>query len=128
MSTQYKDLCLVPEVVLLSLGSCDECIHFGKKESTSQPSSNTESSADASFLPELIKKLIGGQVYRKRQNSNNSLPPEGRFNLSLGHFPVLLPARSHCKVHMQRVDTQYACSVCYITMCPYPSFERFHTL
>ena len=43
------------------------------------------------FRQELVNNLIGGRVYRKRQNSSQSLPAEGRFNLSLGHFPVLLP-------------------------------------
>ena len=80
------------------------------------------------FRRELITKVIGGLVYRRQQQSNQSLPDERRFDLSLGHFPVLMPTRSHCKVHMQRVDTQYACSVCYIRMCPAPCFQRFHTL
>ena len=80
------------------------------------------------FRRELITKLIGGRVYRRQQQSNQCLPDERRFDLSLGHFPVLMPTRSHCKVHMQHVDTQYACSVCYIRMCPAPCFQRFHTL
>ena len=80
------------------------------------------------FRWELIQKLIGGSVYRRKQQNNRSLPDEGRFNLSLGHFPVSMPTRSHCKVHMQRVDTQYVCSVCHIRMCPAPCFQRFHTL
>lgn len=60
---------------------------------------------------ELISNIIGGRVYRKRQNSTQSLPAERRLNLSLGHFKVLIPTSSHCKLHMQRVDTQYVCSV-----------------
>ena len=81
------------------------------------------------FRRELIDKLIGGRVDRKRTLENQ--PPaagEKRFNLQLGHFPVLLPSRSHCKVHMQRVDTAYASSVCNIRICPAPCFQRFHTL
>jgi len=52
------------------------------------------------FCQELIEKLIGGRVYRRKQQNNPPLPDEGRFNLSLGHFPVSMPTRSHCKVHM----------------------------
>ena len=29
---------------------------------------------------------------------------------------------------VRSVDTQYACSVCHIRMCPAPCFQRFHTL
>jgi len=77
------------------------------------------------FRLELVEKLIGGRVYRKRQQQNQPQPgaEEKRFNLQLGHFPVILPSRSHCKVHMQRVDTAYACSVCNVRMCPAPCFQ-----
>jgi len=93
------------------------------------PSVTTKSRNMLVFRRELTDKPIGGRVYRKRTLENQ--PPaagEKRSNLQLGHFPVLLQSRSHCKVHMQRVDTAYACSVCNIWMCPVPRFQRFYTL
>ena len=100
-----------------------------RKSPHHNPPVTTKSRRMLVFRRELVDKLIGGRVYRKRTLENQ--PPaagEKRFNLQLGNFPVLLPSRSHCKVHMQRVDTAYACSVCNIRMCPAPCFQRFHTL
>lgn len=119
---------MVHEVVLLFSVAIMNAYHLQRRSPHHNPPATQKAQRMLPFRQELIKKLIGGRVYRRKQQNNRSLPDEGRFNFSLGHFLVSMPTRSYCKVHMQRVDTQYACSVCYIGMCPAPCFERFHTL
>ena len=44
------------------------------------------------------------------------------------HYPVETETRRDCKVHIQRVGTSYQCGICHVNMCPYPCFQRYHTL
>ena len=68
------------------------------------------------FCRELIKKLIGGRFYRRKQQNNpQSLPDEG-FNLSLGHFPVTMPtdptAKCICSVLIPNMHVLFATLEC----------------
>ena len=70
-----------------------------RKSPHHNPPVTTKSHRMLVFRRELIDKLIGRRVYRKITLENQSTAAgEKRFNLQLGHFPVLIPSRSHCKV------------------------------
>ena len=51
-----------------------------------------------------------------------------RFELLQFQHPVATDTHRNCKIHIQRVETVYECSVCQVRMCPGPCFERYHTL
>lgn len=75
---------MVHEVALLSLKSCDNDAYILESRSPCHnPPVTQKAQQMLPFCQELIKNLIGGRVYWKRQNSKNSLPYEPRFNLSL---------------------------------------------
>jgi len=80
------------------------------------------------FRRSLISELIQHKSFRKDARSPQTPIPQIRFNQDHFHHLVSHSTRSTCKVHLQRVDTIYSCSVCGVRMCPEPCFRRYHTL
>lgn len=82
------------------------------------------------FRRNVIKELVNGKTFRLTEG--NPVPaapiPQFRFNREYFHYPIANNSRLACKVHIQRVDTNYSCAVCGVSMCPHPCFYRYHTM
>ena len=94
----------------------------------------SKSTADAptmlQFRLNLIEQLVNGRTFRQTERWAQSLEPIPHFCLTRDHFhyPIALGSRLKCKVHIQRVDTQYARAVCGVSTCPDPCFHCYHTM
>ena len=86
----------------------------------------------AAFKEKLVEQLIAGNSFRRDTANNLSAIaaqlPDIRFNRVQFHHPVKTDTHKKCKVHIQRVETVYECTVCQVRMCPAPCSERYHTL
>ena len=82
------------------------------------------------FRKNVVKELVNGKTFRLTQG--NPVPaapiPQFRFNREYFHYPIANNSWLACKVHIQRVDTNYSCAVCGVSMCPHPCFYRYHTM
>ena len=76
------------------------------------------------FRLNLIEQLTKGRTFHRTERYGQSLEPIPHFRPTRDHFhyPIALESRLKCKVHIQRVDTQYACAVCGVSMCLDPCF------
>ena len=82
------------------------------------------------FRKAVVEQLVNGRTFRlTEQNPEPAVPiPHFRFNRDHFHYPISNNSRLACKVHIQRVDTQYSCVICGVRMCPNPCFMRYHTM
>ena len=82
------------------------------------------------FRQNLIKKLVNGKSFRLTEKASPPVEPIPHFRLTQDHFhyPISHETRRACKVHVQRVDTNYTCAVCGVSMCPHPCFHHYHTM
>ncbi|XP_003727691.1 piggyBac transposable element-derived protein 4-like [Strongylocentrotus purpuratus] len=102
---------------MLDIAVLNACILYNKSHNTKVKLRD--------FRERLSTSLIAGRTYRKTP----SPPPHDnvvRFNRTLNHAPKKMETASTCKIHLQRVDTIYTCSVCEVRMCPDPCFSRYH--
>lgn len=82
------------------------------------------------FRKAVVEQLVNGRTFRltERDPEPAAPIPHFRFNRDHFHYPTAHSNRLACKVHIQRVDTQYSCAVCGVRMCPHPCFMRYHTM
>lgn len=81
------------------------------------------------FKENLVQELIGGDSFQRNNFSGGNVAVQDvRFDRQQFHHPVATDTHSNCKIHIQRVETVYECSVCQVCMCPAPCFGRYHTL
>ena len=81
------------------------------------------------FKENLVRELIGGNSFRRNNFSGGNVAVQDvRFDRQQFHHPVATDTHRNCKIHIQRVETVYECSVCQVRMCSGPCFERYHTL
>ena len=80
------------------------------------------------FRKNVIKELVNEKIFRlTERNPEPAAPiPQFRFNRENFHYPIARDNLLACKVHVQRVDTQYSCEILW---GPYVScFRRYHTM
>lgn len=82
------------------------------------------------FKEKLVQQLIGGHCFRQDdlELARSGILEDTRLSRTQFHYPVETETRRDCKVHIQRVGTSYQCGICHVKMCPYPCFQRYHTL
>ena len=102
---------------MLDIAVLNSCILYNKAHNTNVKLRD--------FRESLSTALINGRSYRKAMCP---APQDNvkRFNRDLTHAPKKMDTSSTCKVHIQRVDTIFICSVCEVRMCPDPCFGRYH--
>ena len=78
----------------------------------------------------VLEQLVDGKTFRLTDRNPESTAPIPHFHLNQDyfHYPISNSNRLACKVHIQRVDTQYSCAVCGVHTCPDPCFMRYHTM
>ncbi|PFX34730.1 PiggyBac transposable element-derived protein 1 [Stylophora pistillata] len=82
------------------------------------------------FRKAVVEQLVDDRTFRltDRDPEPAAPIPHFRFNRDYFYHPISNGNRLACKVHIQRVDTQYSCAVCGVHMCPDPCFMRYHTM
>ena len=82
------------------------------------------------FRKAVVEQPVDGRTFQLTdRNPEPAAPiPHFCFNRDQFHGPISNGNRLACKVHIQRVDTQFSCAVCGVRMCPDPCFMRYHTM
>ena len=78
------------------------------------------------FRRNVVKELVNGKTFWLTEGNQVPAAPilQFRFNREYFHYPIADNRRLACKVHIQRVDTNYSCAVRGVSMCPHPCFYR----
>jgi len=90
----------------------------------------TDAPSMLQFRLNLVEQLANARTFRRTERCAQSLEPIPHFHLIRDHFhyPIAIESRLKCKVHIQRVDTQYACAVSGVSICPDFCFHYYHTM
>jgi len=71
------------------------------------------------FGKAVVEKLENGRTFCLMEKNPEPATPITYFHFNQNHlhYPISNNSRLTCKVHIQRVDTQYSCAICGVRMC-----------